>query len=338
MHERGREILVTLAVPAPEAPDDRWMNPPLGYIAPIRIGKFWLVFTPMAEEHNKGPDNNRGGNDKTHHDEQERFDAVGVRLVGKSLLFRQDRVKPSSRMKNGRMRRGPRNPLTGKRRANLRVAARIDRRNRHGDSPVITHRQRPIERTVSPCAHVASRRCRCPRGYGQVHGRHDMAAFHAPPVPYVLPIQLGHVIIDLHEIRNAVAQRYIDAFVAYVVEHIHGAIALVERVRRLARPALFSPGSLERDFGKARAFRRRGVGRFALAGRNLHRSHRKLAFVRRHGVEVPPHGGKRPVEIERPGFDNGQGPVRLNRRVDHDARTRIAFRLGILRNCKKGNA
>ena len=291
----------------------------------------------MAEEYDKGPDNNRSGNDKAYHDEQEGLDAVGVRLVSKALLFRQDRIKPSSRMKDGGMRRGCRNPLTGKRRTYLRIATRIDRRNRHGNRPVIAHRQRSIKRTVGPCAHVASRR-RCSRRYGQVHGRYNMAAFHAPPVPYVLPIQLGDIIVDLHKIRNAVTQRHIDALIAYVVEHIHGAVVLIKRIRRLARASLFSPGTLESDLGKAYAFRRRSIGRFALAGHNLHRSHRKLALLRRHGIKVPPHGGKRPVEIERPGFDNRQGTVRLNRRIDYDTRTRIAFCLGVLGSREKSDA
>ena len=93
MHERSREIVLALAIPAPQTSDSRRMDGGVRHVAPILVGKPGLVFASVLEVGAQRPGEQQHADNTAADDERQRKNASAVRLVAPVLFFFQHRVQ-----------------------------------------------------------------------------------------------------------------------------------------------------------------------------------------------------------------------------------------------------
>ena len=187
------------------------------------------------------------------------------------------------------------------------------------DRAVIVHRHRPVERPMSPGAHVLARHHLFAgrNGKGQRHG--DVGRRLGPLGAHVLPIHFGDVLKGLHAVDDRVVDGDDHGLVGSAEEHVQGVLRLVERIGGRAGTAFVAPRRLERhalqvDGGASRAraavcVRTAAQARMLRQGQpytvDLHlRTIRKI-------VERPPHRRVVAAEFERARFHHVERAVRL---------------------------
>ena len=278
------------------------------------------MFLPVLEVRAQGPRQQQHARHAARDDESQRKDALAVRLVGRVLLLDKHGVQmgfvamglSGGGSQAGQPRDREHDPCLGE-------LPGVRLRHVVADRAVVVHRHRPVERPMSPGAHVLARHHLFAgrNGKGQRHG--DVGRRLGPLGAHVLPIHFGDVLKGLHAVDDRVVDGGDHGLVGSAEEHVQGVLRLVERIGSRAGAAFVAPRRLERhalqvDGGVVRA-RAAVCVRTAARARMLRKGqlHAVYLHLRPIGkiIERPPHRRVVAAELERARFHHMERPVRL---------------------------
>ena len=324
VHERSREVVLALAIPAPQAADHGRVHARIGNVAPVLVGEARGVLLAVAEVGPQRPGDEQHAQNTAADDEGQRLHAVAVGLVGPVLLIGQHLVESHLvRMELRRIGREVREPRHGEHHARLGVLAGVHLRHRVRDAAVRVDGQRPVKRAMAPRAHVLAGLHRHALRHRQRQRHGDVGGRFLPLVAHVLPVHFGHVLVGLHAVHHGVVQLDDRLLIRDVEEGVHRVHRRIDRIRIRSRAARIAPAQHERHAGQRLPLAHHVA--VPVHARHAHGVHLQLR-VRRQPLERPPHRREVTVEVERALLHRMQRPVRLGLRRYVDLRHVVGLR------------